>query len=108
MRELQVSPELIQRLGVMHGGVLSVLVDDCVGRAVNASLDLKKEAALTAQLSINYLSPVTMGLLRVEGRMVRAGRTTAYGEASAWIIAGEGTEPKLVARGSLLLVKKPR
>ncbi len=107
VRELPVSPDLIQRLGVMHGGVISVLMDDVIGRAMNASLDMSRQVALTAHLSIDYLSPVTMGLLRVEGGIVRSGRTTAYGEASAWSITDVGAEPKLVARGSALLVLKP-
>jgi len=106
-RELPVTEDLIQRLGVVHGGIICAMIDDAIGRAMNVTLNLEREVALTAQLNVNFLSPVREGLLRAEGRILRRGATSAYGEADVFLVDDKG-EPSLVARSTALLIRKAR
>lgn len=107
VQELVLRPEHLQRLGVLHGGIVSALVDDTLGKAMNALLDFEREIALTSQLNIAYLSSCSEGTVRVEGRILHHGRTTGYGEADVRLVVA-GAEPRLIARGTALMIRKER
>jgi len=57
---------------------------------------------VSVEIKVNYLEPVTEGLLIAEGRSIRAGRTLSYAEAS--ISTGDG---RLVVHGSSTLMTLP-
>ncbi|MEQ8821970.1 MAG: PaaI family thioesterase [Sumerlaeia bacterium] len=107
-QRLIMRPELLQRLGVLHGGIVAALVDDTLGRAANGYLDLEREVALTSHLDITYLGSAREGIITVEGRVPRAGRTVLYGEATVSLRADEDAEPKVIARGSAILIRTQR
>src|SRR5215468_12298148 len=80
----------------VHGGVLSALVDMAVGGALGTTHDNAAGGVgqTTLDLNVSFLAAATEGPLRAEGRLLRRGRTIAFGEAR--ITDGTGT---LVAIG---------
>lgn len=88
--------------GVVHGGVISSLVDSAAGFAVR-SLRTHSEVAArphaTANLHVSYLAGAKGSELRAEARVVKAGRTAVFTEVS--VVDDRGAE---VARGSVTFV----
>ena len=68
----------------VHGGVYSALVDMAVGGALG-TLNESSEggvAQTTLDLNVSFLAGVRDGEIFAEGRILRAGRTIAFGEAT--------------------------
>jgi 1,4-dihydroxy-2-naphthoyl-CoA hydrolase len=78
---LEVSDRLRQPLGLVHGGVLSSLVESICSRATALAL-WDGDTAVTGQSqSISFLRPFTEGHINVEARAVHRGRTSWVWEA---------------------------
>jgi uncharacterized protein (TIGR00369 family) len=75
--EAEIRPDLCNRRGVVHGGVLSALLDSALGGAVVAGIGAEEWCA-TLQLSVQYLAGARKGPLRATGRMLRRGRRCAF------------------------------
>ena len=91
----------------VHGGVLSALVDMAVGGALGTTHDNAAGGVgqATLDLNVSFLSAAGDGDILAEGRLLRRGRSVAFGEAR--ITDGAG---KLVAVGRatyMLLQPKP-
>ena len=91
-------------LGVVHGGVLSTLLDTVLGCAVHTTLDAGW-GYTSIDLAVSYLRPVRIdtGPLRFTGRVVKPGRRVAFSSA-------EGVDPSgaiVVTGTSSLLVMAP-
>ena len=73
-------PELGNRKGDVHGGVLATLVDLAMSQAIRS---LKPELAgmSTISMTVNYLEPAS-GNLTARGRAVKVGGTIGIGEAT--------------------------
>ncbi|MBI5154410.1 PaaI family thioesterase [Candidatus Poribacteria bacterium] len=106
VQQVDVRPEFLQMLGVVHGGLIAALIDDALGEAMNAMLDLEREIALTSQLNISFLSSCGDGRLTVDAKILKKGRMTGYGEAVVSRHSIEGA--KEIARGNALLIRKER
>ena len=80
----------------VHGGVLSALVDMAIGGALGTTHDNAGGGVgqTTLDMNVSFLSAAADGELVAEGRLLRRGRTIAFGEAH--ISDGAG---KLVAVG---------
>jgi uncharacterized protein (TIGR00369 family) len=80
----------------VHGGVLSALVDMAIGGALGTTHDNAGGGVgqTTLDMNVSFLSAAGDGELVAEGRLLRRGRTIAFGEAR--ISDGAG---KLVAVG---------
>ncbi len=74
---MAIRPDLCNRRGVVHGGVLSALLDSALGGAVVAGI-APEEWCATLQLSVQYLAGARTGPLRAHGRMLRRGRRCAF------------------------------
>ena len=77
LMEAEIRPEFCNRRGVVHGGVLSALLDSALGGAVVAGIR-PEEWCATLQLSVQYLAGARHGPLRAEGRMHRRARQCAF------------------------------
>ena len=77
--EAQARDDLRNRRGVIHGGVISALLDCALGGAVVAGID-PEEWCATLQLSVQYIRGASRGPLRATGRMTGRGRTCAFAE----------------------------
>jgi acyl-CoA thioesterase len=70
---LNVSRELTQNHGVVHGGALASLIDTATAFAIISLLD-PAEKVTTVDLTLSFLRPVTKGRLKATAKVVRAGR----------------------------------
>lgn len=80
---------LLNPMGSVHGGFLATLLDSALGSAVMTTLPPGRGYG-TVQLGVHLVRPVFAHgpLLRCEGNVVHAGRTTATAEARVVGAAG--------------------
>lgn len=88
------SPTLTQQHGFIHAGMLSAALDSACGYA-GFSLMPDDAAVLTIEFKINLLAPARGERFRLEGRVLKPGRTIMVCEGRALALSG-GVE-KLVA-----------
>jgi acyl-CoA thioesterase len=80
--------------GTLHGGVMGALVDMSVATALRSVMPLSSRMT-TVEYKVNFLKPVSEGVVTAYGTILRMGRTIAAG--SAEIQNGDG---EVVAFGS--------
>ena len=85
--------------GVMHGGVITTLMDEVLGGAIASVRGMEVMRAAphaTIEMNASFLAAARPGEeIVVEGRVLRLGRTVAFGEAEARR-RGDG---ELIAKG---------
>ncbi len=73
--------------GVMHGGVLTTLMDETLGAVVASvrGMDVMRAAPhATVEMNVSFLAGARPGdEIIVEGRALKVGRSVAFGEAEA-------------------------
>lgn len=87
---------------VVHGGVISSLIDSAAGGAVRSTRSLEEIAArphATSDLHVVYMAPARGSALVADARVVRKGRTAVFTEVDV-----TGDDGKLVARGLVTFV----
>lgn len=87
---------------VVHGGVISALVDTTAGAAVRALRDdaeIRERPHATSDLHVSYLSAATGGELIAEATVVKAGRTLIFIEVNV-----TDERERKVARGLATMV----
>jgi len=87
---------LTQQHGFIHAGMLAAALDSACGYAA-ATLMPADAAVLTIEFKINLLAPARGPRLRIEGQVVKAGRTISVTEGRAFQFADDGAHEKLVA-----------
>lgn len=94
--------------GVMHGGVVTSLMDEVTGRAVGSARGHGAAARAphaTVEMNVSFLAALRPGdEIVVEGRVLRLGRTVAFAEAEARRRPGD----ELIARGRFTFVIQGR
>ena len=88
---LSLEPQLRNRGGKMHGGVLFSLVDISMGLACSSAHGFDQQSA-TIECKINYIRAVEDGDVLCTGRVIHAGRRTLVVEADVY------QDDKLVAK----------
>jgi len=74
--EMDVRPEVSNVRGALQGGLIAVLIDTCAGRLAYQSCDHEHGySTATSDMTVHFLSPVTVGPARAEARIVRQGRS---------------------------------
>jgi uncharacterized protein (TIGR00369 family) len=95
---VELDPELrhYNPLGVVHGGVISTLLDTAAGCSVHSTLQ-PGEGYTSLDLTVKFLRAVTVesGRLRAEGSVLQRGRRTALAQAQLFDASG-----KLVAHAT--------
>jgi uncharacterized protein (TIGR00369 family) len=86
-------------LGTLHGGIYCDLADAAMGWAYAATLP-EGESFTTVELKINFLRAVRQGLIRAEGKVVKAGSTLGYVECEV-----TDQDGRLVAKASCTCLK---
>ncbi len=73
--------ELRQPVGLLHGGVISSLVESICSRATALAVLDDGMAAMGQSISVSFLRPITEGSVEVQARARHRGRTTWVWEA---------------------------
>ena len=68
--------ELRQPIGLMHGGVMSSLVESVCSRATALAVLDQGMAAMGQSISVSFLRPITAGSAEVRAKARHRGRTT--------------------------------
>lgn len=79
--QLNVRDDLRQPAGIVHGGVLSSLVESLCSRATYRAVKDDGLVAMGQSHAISFLRPVTEGVIEVRARARHRGRSTWVWEA---------------------------
>ncbi|MEW9672988.1 PaaI family thioesterase [Ammoniphilus sp. 3BR4] len=91
---IDITSNLHQRRGSVHGGVLATLIDGAVGSAVRSVLS-EEEISPTVELKINYIRPAVGEYLIAKAKLYHRGGKLAVGQAEIF-----DSNEKLVAIGT--------
>jgi uncharacterized protein (TIGR00369 family) len=92
--ELPFSPALTQQHGFLHAGMIATALDSACGYAA-FTLMPADAGILTIEYKINLVAPGRGQLFRMEGQVIKPGRTITLVEGRAFAI--EGGQEKLIA-----------
>ena len=92
--ELTWAKELTQQHGFLNAGVVSAALDSACGYAA-FTLMVPEAEVLTIEFKINLLAPAQGERFRMEGRVLKPGRTITVCEGRAYALHGGGE--KLIA-----------
>ena len=99
---LEATPDHLNLVGIVHGGVIATLADTATGIAFRTVVPIDA-LFVTSQLTITYLAPARSGdTISAIGRVVKRGGRSGYAEAD--VLDVEGT---LLARGAALFTVMP-
>ncbi len=73
---IELRDELRQPVGLLHGGVMSTLVESICSRATALAVLDDGMAAMGQSIAVNFIRPVTAGAAEVTARARHRGRTT--------------------------------
>lgn len=99
---LPLRDQLRQPLGLLHGGVMSSLVESVCSRATALAVAERGMIALGQSISINFLRPITEGTIAVEARARHRGRTTWVWDAEV-----RDDEARLCALAQMTIAVRP-
>ena len=95
---LNIADYHLQPFGIVHGGVISTLIDTATFWA--AFLRLPEDTGLVnVDLKLNYLCSVSKGKLTAKGSCLRYGKSISYSEAKVF-----DENAKLIAHGTSTLM----
>jgi 1,4-dihydroxy-2-naphthoyl-CoA hydrolase len=100
---VELRDELRQPLGLMHGGVISSLVESVCSRATALAVYPEGMAAMGQSITVNLLRPVTEGGAEVKAVARHRGRTSWVWDAE--VVNDEG---KLCALAQMTIAVRPR
>ena len=88
--ELDVQNHHCNRAGILHGGVLTTLMDTASGYAICfCPVPGNVRKSLTLSLTTNFLGMAEQGVVRVVARKQGGGRKVVFTEATAYNAAGD-------------------
>jgi uncharacterized protein (TIGR00369 family) len=99
--EIQLGDRHLQPFGIVHGGVLSTLLDAAGFWAVYSKAE-ENVGMTTVELKINYLAPIISGVLFGMGRCIKLGRSIGLGDARI-----ENEKGRLIAHGTTTVMVQP-
>lgn len=85
---IQMRDQLRQPFGLLHGGVISTLVESVCSRATYREVVDQQMAAMGQTIGVSFIRPITEGAVEVVARARHRGRTTWVWEAE--VIDSEG------------------
>jgi uncharacterized protein (TIGR00369 family) len=100
--ELGVSNEHLNPFGGIHGGAYASVIDTAAYWAVYCELG-EGVGYVSIDLKIDYLAPISGGVITAKGRSIRIGRSMCLAEATAtdedgkWL--AHGTSKMMVTKG---------
>lgn len=80
---MPITPQIMNRNGMPHGGALSTLLDTAMGFAgCFVGPNEQPHRAMTLNLSVNFIAQATGPMLHVKARRVGGGRKTYFADGS--------------------------
>ena len=103
---LPIRAELLNRQGVLQGGVLSTLLDVACGYAGLYSPPTHEPThGHTVSLTVNFINKASSGVVITKGFLVQRTRTLFFARGEAWL---DGTLLLASAQGSFKLTGRSR
>jgi 1,4-dihydroxy-2-naphthoyl-CoA hydrolase len=100
---LEIRDELRQPFGLMHGGVMSTLIESICSRATAGVVWNEGMAAMGQSINVSFIRPVTEGGVEVRAQARHRGRTTWLWQAE--VLNDEG---KTCALAQMTIAVRPR
>jgi 1,4-dihydroxy-2-naphthoyl-CoA hydrolase len=100
---LEVRDALRQPVGLLHGGVLSTLVESLCSRSTALAVFDQGKVAMGQSIEVTFLRPTSEGQVEVEARARHRGRTTWVWDAEVRNSAG-----KLCALARMTVAVRPQ
>ena len=100
---LQIRDELRQPFGLMHGGVMSTLIESICSRATASAVYDQGMVAMGQSINVSFVRPVTEGGVEVRAQARHRGRTTWLWQAE--VLNDEG---KTCALAQMTIAVRPR
>lgn len=94
--------DLCQPFGLMHGGVMSSLVESVCSRSTALAVLGDGMAAMGQSIQVNFVRPITAGHAEVRARARHRGRTTWVWEAEV-----RDAEERLCALAQMTIAVRP-
>jgi 1,4-dihydroxy-2-naphthoyl-CoA hydrolase len=94
--------ELRQPVGLMHGGVMSTLIESVCSRATALAVLGDGMAAMGQSISVSFMRPITEGHAEVQARARHRGRTTWVWEAEV-----RDADARLCALAQMTIAVRP-
>jgi 1,4-dihydroxy-2-naphthoyl-CoA hydrolase len=94
--------DLLQPFGLMHGGVISSLVESVCSRATALAVFGDGMAAMGQSISVNFLRPIAVGQVEAKATARHRGRTTWVWDAE--VLDADG---KLCALAQMTIAVRP-
>ncbi len=84
---LDVKPQLLNLIGILHGGVHATLIDSAMGLVV--MIARPRENVVTTNLNLNYVAPASEGRILVTAELLHATRKSMNAQAFVRTEGGE-------------------
>jgi len=94
--------ELRQPVGLLHGGVMSTLVESVCSRATALAVVGEGMMAMGQSISVSFIRPVTEGHAEVQAKARHRGRTTWVWDAEV-----RDAEDRLCALAQMTIAVRP-
>jgi uncharacterized protein (TIGR00369 family) len=99
---VEMRDELRQPVGLLHGGVISSLVESVCSRATALAVMDEGMMAMGQSISVNFIRPITEGHAEVHAKARHRGRTTWVWEAEI-----KDADGKLCALAQMTIAVRP-
>lgn len=98
--EMITTPDMINSIGLVQGGILSTLADAAMGLAGGSLLD-ENQALTTIELKMNFLRPVNLEKITAIGKVTHAGHHIIFSECQ---IFAENQKMVVTASSTLMIL----
>jgi len=99
---IEVREDLLQPFGIVHGGVMSTLVESLCSRSTALVVVPEGMAAMGQSINVNFLRPISQGSIEVTARARHRGRTTWVWDAEV-----RDAEERLCALSQMTIAVRP-
>ncbi len=99
---VEMRDELRQPVGLLHGGVMSSLIESACSRATALEVLDDGMAAMGQSISVNFLRPITEGHAEIHAKARHRGRTTWVWDAEV-----KDAEGRLCALAQMTIAVRP-
>jgi 1,4-dihydroxy-2-naphthoyl-CoA hydrolase len=94
--------ELLQPVGLLHGGVMSSLVESVCSRSTALAVFDAGMIAMGQSISVSFIRPITTGTVEVDAKARHRGRTTWVWDAEV-----HDSEGRLCALAQMTIAVRP-